>query len=231
METLSAKTIFPINDVPFDKLEKERKQLPDGQLFLQTDSEESFSFGNAADKCQNASAKICSEDSKEFADNYVSLRDMDKSRLNLSGSVDDLSGSTEYGALKASCSKLRPFCLSKPDHFICNGGHFKDPKLVSFIFGISLHNLLEGMTLGLQTEKAAATGIFFAILMHGFFLASAVTVSLLKNWLPKGFSLKTIGLYCGLLCLVRPFGIVFGLGITLAPGFLIVGAIFQVVTN
>ncbi len=104
------------------------------------------------------------------------------------------------------------------------------PKAVAFIIGVSSHNVLEGLTLGLQTELNAATSMFSAILLHGFLLSTAVTVALMKVWLKSGLSHGKAAIYIGLLVALRLVGGLLGLAIVGAPGFLaiVLSSVLQV---
>jgi hypothetical protein len=187
------------------------------------------------------------EDEDSFTNRYVSLRDMDANKL-LSGSNKE---ADDYGALKATnyckaaarmsmCSHIsqrshetlltaKGLCPTKGQQKAIGG-----VKTMAFLFGVAFHNLLEGITLGLQTDKAAAISLFTAIIMHGFLLASATSVALLRvTWISSsrgGLSFIKVAVYLGLLCLLRPFGIIVGLAVVQAPGFVasIVAASLQV---
>ena len=99
-----------------------------------------------------------------------------------------------------------------------------------FVFGIFMHNLLEGLTLGVQTNKSSAISLFTAIMLHGFPLATAVTAALLKHWMPLGLALSTMALYLSLICFIRPLGIILGIFVVHVPGIaaLIIAAAMQV---
>ena len=106
-------------------------------------------------------------------------------------------------------------------------------QVAFFIFGVAFHNLLEGLTLGLQNEPSAAFSLFIAILIHSGFLATAATTTLLHFWLPKNLSFYSMSLYLFLLCLVRPVGIILGLIVVQVPGLvaMIIAATLQVSTK
>ena len=46
------------------------------------------------------------------------------------------------------------------------------------VYGVAFHYLLEGMTLGLQTNLNSALPLFVAILIHGGFVAFAISITL-----------------------------------------------------
>ena len=46
------------------------------------------------------------------------------------------------------------------------------------LFGVACHYLLEGTTLGLQTDVTSALALFIAILIHGCFLSFAISLTL-----------------------------------------------------
>ena len=109
-------------------------------------------------------------------------------------------------------------------------GEMGGKQVAFFIFGLAFHNLLEGLTLGLQNEPSAAFSLFIAILIHAGFLATAATTTLLHFWLPLDLSFYSMSLYLLLLCLVRPVGILLGLIVLQIPGVvaMIIAATLQV---
>ena len=51
-------------------------------------------------------------------------------------------------------------------------------KPASMVFGVACHYLLEGTTLGLQTDETSALALFIAILIHGCLLSFAISLTL-----------------------------------------------------
>lgn len=108
---------------------------------------------------------------------------------------------------------------------------FLQKKLVVFfLFGIIFHNLLEGLALGLQSDRSSAISLFTAIMLHGFPLATAVTTTLLNHWMPSDKSFSQLSFYLILICITRPFGMVLGICLIQIPGgaSLIIAALLQV---
>ena len=129
-----------------------------------------------------------------------------------------------------SDGKSRGMGCNKSSIILSTSDDLGGTKVAFFIFGLAFHNLLEGLTLGLQTDLSAAFSLFIAILIHGFFLATAATTTLLHFWLPKDLTFYSMATYLLLLCLVRPFGIVLGLCVVQIPGLtaMIIAATLQV---
>ena len=61
---------------------------------------------------------------------------------------------------------------------ICSPEAFGASKVASMVYGVAFHYLLEGMTLGLQTNLNSALPLFVAILIHGGFVAFAISITL-----------------------------------------------------
>jgi len=180
-----------------------------------------------------------------FDGQYVSFKDIDGQYLI---KEDDLP--KFYGSLQGQCSlqSLRQRTMSIASHREVNKkrsnsillipenkeseGKFKSfggPKVVFFVFGIFIHNLLEGLTLGVQTNKSSAISLFTAIMLHGFPLATAVTAALLKHWIPLGLGMSRMAFYLVLMCFIRPLGIILGIFVVHVPGItaLIIAATMQ----
>lgn len=107
-------------------------------------------------------------------------------------------------------------------------------KVAFFVLGVFLHNLLEGLALGVQTNKSSAISLFTAIMLHGFPLATAVTTTLLNHWMPLGLTVSTMTIYLAAICSVRPFGIMLGFLMLQIPSLLaaqLIAAFLQVTST
>merc|ERR1719468_167530 len=108
------------------------------------------------------------------------------------------------------------------------GGH----KVAFFVFGVILHNFLEGLALGVQTNKSSAVSLFIAIMLHSLPLATAVTTALLKQLmlLPSSpISMPRMFTCLLIMSIIRPVGLLLGLAVVLIHGLttLIVAAFLQ----
>ena len=69
-----------------------------------------------------------------------------------------------------------PCCQWKLFSYEALGGS----ESASMVFGIAFHYFLEGINLGLQTDKTTALTLFMAILIHGCIMALAISITLGK---------------------------------------------------
>eukprot|EP01126_Amoeba_proteus_P061425 TRINITY_DN8246_c0_g3_i3.p1 TRINITY_DN8246_c0_g3~~TRINITY_DN8246_c0_g3_i3.p1 ORF type:complete len:276 (+),score=50.76 TRINITY_DN8246_c0_g3_i3:171-998(+) len=79
-----------------------------------------------------------------------------------------------------------------------------------FMFALSVHSLIEGMALGVQSDFQGTSTILWAIVAHKFFAAVALGISLLKGNLNVGRYLQMIATFC----LTTPIGA--GLGVAMS---------------